>query len=205
MTQGLGKMPINVQDFDVDLASFSAHKCYGLKGCGLLYCQKGISLENLIHGGPQERQRRAGTENLPGISAFGAIAQEGDYILEQSQKLKALRDTLEEDILSSLSGVTIIGQKTERLINTSCFHISGVEGETLFMNLDLKGISVSVGSACGSGKMQSNSILTSMGWSESAGRSALRVSMGLGTTKKHIEYFLKHLKECVKRLRNLSV
>ena len=205
MTQGLGKLPINVQDFNVDLASFSAHKCYGLKGCGLLYCRKGILLENLIHGGPQERKRRAGTENLPGISAFGAIAKEGSLILKESQKLKVLRDNMEEEIVSSLSGVTIIGQKADRLINTSCMHISGVQGETLFMNLDLKGISVSVGSACGSGKMQSNSILTSMAWSEEAAKSAVRVSMGLGTTKKDLQYFSTNLKECVKRLRKLSL
>ena len=204
MTQGLGKLPINVKDFNVDLASFSAHKCYGLKGCGLLYCRKGIPLENLIHGGPQERKRRAGTENLPGISAFGAIAKEGKNILQESQKLKVLRDNMEEEILSSLSGVTVIGQKAYRLANTSCLYISDVEGETLFMNLDLKGISVSVGSACGSGRMQSNSILTSMGWSEEAARSAVRVSMGLETTKKHLEYFQKNLKECVERLRTLN-
>lgn len=205
MTQGLGKLPINVKKFNVDLASFSAHKCYGLKGCGLLYCRKGIPLENLIHGGPQERKRRAGTENLPGISAFGAIAKEGEHILKESQKLKFLRDTMEKEILSSLSDVTVIGQKAQRLINTSCLYISGVEGETLFMNLDLKGISLSVGSACGSGKMRSNSILNSMGWTEEAARSALRVSMGLGTTKKHLKYFQKNLKECVERLRKLNV
>lgn len=204
MTQGLGKLDINVKNFDVDLASFSAHKCYGLKGCGLLYCRKKVPLENLIHGGPQERKRRAGTENLLGISAFGAIAKEGKAILEENQKLKALRDTMEEEILSSLPDVTVIGQKNHRLVNTSCLYISGVEGETLFMNLDLKGISLSVGSACGSGKMQSNSILTSMGWSEEVARSTVRVSMGLETTKNHLEYFQKHLQDCVTRLRTIN-
>ena len=84
MTQELGKRPVDLKDLDIDLASFSAHKCYGLKGCGLLYCRKGVDLESLIHGGPQERQRRAGTENIPGIAAFGAIAKEGKQSLKKA-------------------------------------------------------------------------------------------------------------------------
>ena len=204
MVQGLGKFPIDLKDLDIDLASFSAHKCYGLKGCGLLYCRKGVNLESLIHGGPQERQRRAGTENLPGIAAFGAIAKERQEIIRESQKLETLRDSMEEEILSSLSDVTVIGCQAKRLTNTTCLCISGVEGETLLMNLDLKGISVSVGSACGSGKMESISVLTSMGWTEEEARSALRVSLGVGTKKEHLEYFQKSLKESVDRLRNLS-
>ena len=204
MTQHLGKLPVHLEELGIDLASFSAHKCYGLKGCGLLYCKKGIQLENLIHGGPQERQRRAGTENLPGISAFGAIAEEGEEILRESESLKTLRDDMEKEILSSLSGVQVVGQKTQRLGNTSSLCISGIEGETLLMNLDLKGISVSVGSACGSGKMDSSSTLTAMSLSEEEARSTVRVSLGLGTTKEQIKYFQKTLKECVNRLRSLS-
>ncbi len=203
MVQMLGKTTIDLKELDVDLASFSAHKCYSLKGCGILYCKKGVQLGSLIHGGPQERQRRAGTENLPGISAFGAIAEEREEILRESQKLKILRDAMEKDIMSSLSGVTVIGRKTERLGNTSCLFIYGIDGETLLMNLDLKGISVSVGSACGSGKLESSSTLTAMGWSEEEARSTVRVSLGIGTTKEEIKYFQKSLKDCVNRLRNL--
>ena len=202
MAQMLGKLPIDLKDLDVDFASFSAHKFYGLKGCGLLYCKKGISLDSFIHGGPQERQRRAGTENLPGISAFGAVAKEGQTILKESQKLKFLRDTMESDLLS-LSGVKIIGQSSPRLVNTSCLCISGIEGETLLMNLDLKGICISVGSACGSGKLDSVSSLKAMGWTEQESKNAVRVSLGIGTTEEQIQYFVKHLKECVKRLRKL--
>lgn len=204
MVQMLGKTDIDLKDLDIDLASFSAHKCYSLKGCGLLYCRKGVQLESLIHGGPQERQRRAGTENLPGILAFGAIAKERKKILRESQKLKSLRDTMEEEILSSLSDVTVIGNQTKRLNNTSCLYIAGIQGETLLMNLDLKGISVSVGSACGSGKLESSSMLTAMGWTEEEARSTVRISLGIGTTKKHLKYFQKILKECVNRLRSLS-
>ena len=204
MVQMLGKNSIDLKSVDLDLASFSAHKCYSLKGCGALYCKKGVLPDNLIHGGPQERQRRAGTENIIGISAFGAVAKEGDQILKESQKLKFLRDNMEEEILSSLRNVQVIGSQTQRLDNTSCLLISGIEGETLLMNLDLKGISVSVGSACGSGKMESSAVLTAMGWTEEEAFSTVRVSLGLGTTEKHLKYFQKKLVECVNRLRSLD-
>ena len=204
MVQILGKKQVNLKDLDLDLASFSAHKCYGLKGCGILYCKKGVEMNSLIHGGPQERQRRAGTENLPGITAFGAVAKEGEYILRQNQKLKILRDNMEKEILSSLPNVEVIGHQAPRLDNTSCLYIAGVEGESLLMNLDLKGISVSVGSACGSGKMESSSVLTAMGLTEQEARSSVRVSLGLETTKEQMKYFIKTFIEIVNRLRNLA-
>lgn len=204
MTQGLGKYPIHLKNTELDFASLSAHKCYGIKGCGLLYCKKGLELENLIHGGGQERKRRAGTENVLGIAAFGAIAKESQYILTESQKLKSLRDAMEESILSSISNTFIIGQKSQRLVNTSCIYIANIEGETLLMNLDLKGISVSVGSACSSGKINSHSTLTAMGWSKKISKSVVRISMGLGTTAEQLEYFQNTLQNVVKRLRNLA-
>ncbi len=205
MTQRLGKLPVDLKDLEADLASFSAHKCYSLKGCGILYCRKGGHLENLIHGGPQERQRRAGTENLPGIAGFGAVAEEKDEILKASHKLKALRDNMESEILSSLSGVQVIGSAVQRLNNTSCLQISGVEGETLLINLDLEGISVSVGSACGSGKTDPSSVLMAMGWTEEEARGSVRVSLGLETTKEQLEYFQKKLISSVNRLRSLAL
>lgn len=204
MVQALGKIPIDLKELNVDLASFSAHKFYSLKGCGLLYCKKGISLNSLIHGGPQERGRRSGTENVVGISAFGNVAKEGPEILNKNQNLKSLRDDMEKNILSSLSGVQIMGQSAPRLDNTSCFYIPGIEGETLLINLDLKGISVSVGSACGSGKMESNSIIKAMGWTEEEAKSTLRVSMGVDSNKEQIKYFQKTLVSCVKRLRQIT-
>ena len=204
MVQMLGKQKISLKDLDLDLASFSAHKCYSLQGCGILYCRKGLSLDNLIHGGPQERQRRAGTENLTGITAFGEVAKEAEFILKQSQKLKPLRDSMEQYILSHLKKVELIGSKAPRLNNTSCLCISNVPGETLLMNLDLKGISISVGSACGSGKMESSSVLTAMGWTQKEALSSIRVSMGIETTKEEMDYFQKSLVESVHRLRNLD-
>ena len=129
MVQMLGKVRINLKDLDIDMASFSAHKCYGLKGCGILYCRKGVSLESLILGGPQERQRRAGTENLSGIAAFGAIAKDRENILKGNQKLKFLRDSMEAEILSSILNVQVLGHQSQRLDNTSCLLISGIEGK----------------------------------------------------------------------------
>ena len=204
MVQILGKKKVHLTDLEIDLASFSAHKCYSLQGCGILYCKKGVLLDSLIHGGPQERQRRAGTENLTGISAFSEVAKEGDFILKESQKLKALRDSMENYILSRLKKVEVIGQKADRLDNTSCLCILNVPGETLLMNLDLKGISISVGSACGSGKMESSSVLTAMGWTQVEALSSIRISLGIDTTKEQINYFQKTLVESVNRLRNLE-
>ncbi|MDE0091794.1 MAG: cysteine desulfurase family protein [Oligoflexia bacterium] len=204
MVQILGKKKVDLKDLEIDLASFSGHKCYSLQGCGILYCKKGILLDSLIHGGPQERQRRAGTENLTGITAFGSVAKEGDFILQESQKLKSLRDNMEKYILSSLKKVEIIGHKALRLDNTSCLCISDVPGETLLMNLDLKGIAISVGSACGSGKMESSSVLTAMGFTQKSALSSIRVSLGIDTTKEQMDYFQKTLVESVNRLRNLE-
>ena len=204
MVQLLGKHNLSLKDWAVDLASFSAHKFYGLKGCGLLYCKKGIPLESFIHGGPQERGRRAGTENLPGIAAFGAVAKEGYKILKKHKQIKILRDEMEKDILSSLSGVQVVGAKSPRLNNTSCLLISGVDGETLLMNLDLKGIAVSVGSACGSGKMESSAVLTAMGWGVPSSFGSVRISLGYGTSKKQVSYFKKIFIKTVNRLRQLN-
>ena len=163
-----------------------------------------MSLENLIHGGPQERSRRAGTENLSGIAAFGAISEKGNYFLKTQKDIKKLRDGMEKEILSSISDVEIIGRKVERLPNTSSLFILGIEGETLLMNLDLKGFFISVGSACNSGKINSSSALVSMGFTEREARSCVRVSLGHGIRKKDIDRFVKTLKNVIERLRSLK-
>ena len=204
MVQALGKEVVDMKGLGVDLASFSAHKMYGLKGCGALYCRKGVSPGALIHGGPQERGRRAGTENLSGVSAFGALAEKGDVFIKETEKLKHLRDRMEQGVLSSLSNVKVVGGEAPRLGNTSCLCISGVSGETLMMNLDLKGFSVSVGSACHSGKITADSSLKNMGWTEEEALSSIRVSLGLGTAKRDVDLFVKTLEKTVVRLRSLK-
>ena len=204
MVQMLGKESINLKEMAIDLASFSGHKFYSLKGCGFLYCRKGLSLGNLIHGGPQERKRRAGTENTPGILSLGESARQGPWILEETQKLKDLRDEMEKQVLSSLSHVQVVSCNQNRLPNVSSFLISDIEGETLLMNLDLKGFSVSVGSACQSGKLDSSASLRSMGFTEKEAKSTMRVSLGLGTRKRDVKKFIKTLVQVVNRLRSFK-
>lgn len=203
MVQSLGKEKFSVKEWGVDLASFSAHKVYGLKGCGALYCRKGVILDNLIHGGGQERGRRAGTENLVSIASFGAVLEKGDELVENSRQLKSLRDYLEQKVHSSLSGIKVVGEEASRLSNTSCLYISGVEGESLLMNLDLKGFSVSVGSACSSGKITESSSLRAMGLTAEEAQSSIRVSLGLGIERKDIDLFVENLQAIVTRLRSL--
>ena len=203
LVQALGKEPLDMKSLGVDMASFSAHKVYGLKGCGALYCRKGLVLESLIHGGGQERGRRAGTENLPAIAAFGAALEGADEPVQKARELKPLRDRLEEAVLSALSGVRVVGLKAPRLPNTSCFLFSGVEGEVLLMNLDLKGFSVSAGSACHSGKITASPALLAMGWTAEEARASLRVSLGRGVKKRDIDLFSQTLTETVRRLRSL--
>jgi len=202
--QAIGKTPLHLHKLGVDTASFSAHKCYALKGTGALYCRRQILPENLIHGGPQERNRRSGTENVLGMACFGAIAQRGEEILKYFQEIKLWRNEMEKNILSHISSAQILGQKAKRLNNTSCVYIPGVQGETLLMNMDLKGYSFSVGSACHSGSLNPSSVLQSMGLSEKASRSAFRVSLGLGTKKKDLDAFVDDLINSVKRIRSFS-
>lgn len=203
MVQALGKELFDVKKWGIDLASFSAHKVYGLKGCGALYCRRGVILESLIHGGSQERGRRAGTENLPAIAAFGAVMKQGEQFVKKTRKLKSLRDDLEQAVLSSLPNAEVVGEKAPRLPNTSCFCIAGVEGESLLMNLDLKGFSVSVGSACNSGKIAESPSLRAMGLTEKEARSSIRVSLGCGVKKREVDLFVKTLQKTVTRLRSL--
>ena len=201
--QALGKKPLDVEDLGVDLLSLSAHKCYAFKGCGVLYCKKGLFLENLIHGGSQERKRRAGTENILPICAFGAVAEHGSQILEQNQKIEQYRDQLEETLQKEISDLQVIGKKSPRIGNSSSLWISGVFAETVMMNLDLKGYSVSVSSACHSGSLSPSPVLLGMGYSSTEANCVLRVSLGLGTEEKSLKDFVFVLKQIVERLRKL--
>ncbi len=200
--QALGKIHFDLHKLGVDTASFSAHKFYALKGTGVLYCRKGLLPDNLIHGGPQERNRRAGTENLLGMACFGAVAQKGEEIINYFQQLDTLRDEMEKNILSSLSSSKILGAEGKRLTNTSCIHIPNVQGETLLMNMDLKGYSFSVGSACHSGSLKPSGVLVAMGLGEESARSAIRISLGLGVQREYLDCFVSDLVDSVKRIRS---
>lgn len=202
--QALGKVHLNLSKLGVDTASFSAHKFYALKGTGVLYCRKGLLPGNLIHGGPQERSRRAGTENVLGMACFGAVAQRGKEVLEEFKQLEQMRDDMEQNILSSVSGAKVLGKKGKRLGNTSCIHILEVQGETLLMNMDLKGYAFSVGSACHSGSLNPSGVLVAMGLSEKEARMAIRISLGLGIRKEQLDRFTSDLVDSVKRIRSFS-
>lgn len=204
MVQMLSKSSVDVRDLNLDLASFSAHKCYGLKGCGMLYCKKGVPLESLIHGGSQERSRRAGTENLPGIASFAAIASEKDFFLQKNKTIQALKNNMETQILNDIPRSQVISYKQARLPNTSSILIDGVKGESLLINLDLKGFSVSVGSACSSGRQGGSSVLSAMGFTETEASSCLRISLDYRIRKKDINKFVKALKSSVEKIRSLK-
>ncbi|MDE0152081.1 MAG: cysteine desulfurase family protein [Bdellovibrionales bacterium] len=202
--QALGKIPVDAERLNVDLLSLSGHKFYSLKGAGALYVKKGLSLESLIHGGPQERKRRAGTENVLAICAFGAVAEKGEEVLKQNQEITQWRDQLESIVEKSIQGVRFIGKNHPRVGTCSSIMIDGVFAETVMMNLDLKGYSVSVSSACHSGSIAPSAVLLGMGYSPSEAKCVLRVSFGVGIEWESLKKFADVLKEIVDRLRSLE-
>lgn len=201
--QTLGRISFQVQDPKVDFATFSGHKFYALKGCGVLFSRRGQGLENLIHGGGQERGRRAGTENTLAIASLGLMAKkirlENNYEL-----LKSLRNQLEEQILQLIPDVTITGLAAKRLPNTSSLVISGVHGESLLMSLDVKGFAVSTGAACSSGSPEPSHVLTAIGLSPMEAQASLRLSVGWMTTSEEITAFVLALSKTVAHLRSLK-
>lgn len=199
--QALGKAQINVRDWGVDLASFSAHKFYALKGCGVLYVRKGLRLTSLIHGGSQERKRRAGTENLLAIASLGAMSSQAEKISEKRLYMQELRDFLQDSLKQKISGLEVTGEEAPRLPNTLSVVIPGVDGETLLMNLDMKGFSVSTGAACSSGSPEPSPVLLAMGLTREEAQSSLRVSLGWSTTREQVESFIEELCLVVERLR----
>lgn len=200
--QTLGRVPFSVQEPFVDFATFSGHKFYGLKGCGVLFSRRGQALENLILGGGQERGRRAGTENALAIASVGfmasKIAQESHYDF-----LKSLRDYLEQQIENTISQVTFTARESQRLPNTSSLVIEGVHGESLLMSLDVKGFSVSTGAACSSGSPEPSHVLLAMGLKHEEAQSSLRLSVGWMTTREEIDSFVSALQKTVTHLRSL--
>lgn len=202
--QGLGKSLLKAEHLDVDLASFSAHKFYSLKGCGVLYVKRGTNLDPQIFGGGQERGRRGGTENLLGIAAFAATDGLLKHLDEYNEKAQSLRIYLEEKVTKEIPNVEIVARDVKRLPNTSCFILDRVSGETLLMNLDLKGFSVSTGSACSSGNPEPSAGLLAMGLKHSEAQSTLRVSLGWKTSKNEIDRFVSTLIQVANRLRQID-
>ena len=202
--QAMGKIPLNLSSMGVDLATFSGHKFYALKGVGVLYVKRGVNLENLVHGGGQERGRRGGTENILSIASLGLMAGQSASILDKISQLGELRDRMETKILSEIEGVTITAKDSKRLPNTSSLVISGIDGETLLMSLDMKGFAVSTGAACSSGNPEPSPALLAMGLSREEAQSSLRVSLGYYTTWEELLKFTECLQSVVERLRRLN-
>ena len=202
--QGLGRMPLSVADLGVDLASFAGHKFYALKGVGALWIRKGLWIEPLINGGGQERRRRGGTENALAIASLGLMAERASEVASRAAKMQELRDRMENRILAEIRGVRVTGASGPRLPGSSSMTIEGGDGETLLMNLDLRGFAVSTGAACSSGAPEPSPTLLAMGLSRAEAQSSLRVGLGWGTTEAEIDRFIEALKESVARVRSFA-
>jgi cysteine desulfurase len=202
--QSVGKIPVDVNAFKVDLLSASAHKIYGPKGVGCLYIRKGTKIEPRLFGGGQERKRRPGTENLPGIVGFGKAAELALLELDQEQNLAYLRDRLIKGIMERIPHVQLNGHPTKRVPGNVNVSIRYVEGESLLLNLDMKGIAASSGSACTSGSLDPSHVLLAMGLSHEIAHGSLRMTLGRDNTEEDIDYVLEVLPPIVERLRAMS-
>lgn len=203
--QTIGKIKVNVDDLKVDLLSLSAHKFYGPKGVGALYVRKGTRIYPLLHGGYQERRRRAGTENVAGIVGLGKAAEIAPKeMVQQSRRESNLRDRLEKMIRENINHCQLNGHPTQRLPNTLNISFEFIEGESLILNLDLKGIAASTGSACTSGSLESSHVLMAMGVAPEIAQGSIRFSLGRDNRKEDIDYTVENLVEIVTRLREMS-
>ena len=203
--QSVGKIPVDVNELNVDLLSLSGHKIYGPKGIGALFIRKGTKIEPLIHGGHHERNRRAGTENVPAIVGLGkAVEVVAQKMEEESQHLINLRNKLWKGIKEKIDYVKLNGHPDKRLPNTLNVSFKFVEGESMILNLDLKGIAVSTGSACTSGSLEPSHVLRAMKVEPAIAQGSIRFSLGKGNTEEDIEYVLEVLPEIVFRLRAMS-
>ncbi|HWP43363.1 MAG TPA: cysteine desulfurase family protein [Blastocatellia bacterium] len=202
--QSAGKIPVDVRELKVDLLSISAHKFHGPKGIGALYVRKGVRLAKLLYGGRHERDRRAGTENVPAIVGFGRAAEPARIHLdERMERMRELRDLLEREVMARVESVRINGDVERRLPNISNMSFQGIDGESLLIALDLKGIAVSTGSACASGSLEPSHVLAAMGLSREEVRGSLRFSLSARTTRDEILYTADALEAIVHRLRSL--
>ncbi|MDK2904733.1 MAG: cysteine desulfurase [Eubacteriaceae bacterium] len=203
--QAFGNVPIDVKDLNVDLLSISAHKIYGPKGMGALFIRKGVLIDNLIHGGAQERKKRAGTENTAGIAAFGKAAELAVTDLEENSKhLQTLRDMLIEGVMAKIPQVRLNGHPTKRLPGNVNFCFDYIEGESILLSLDLAGIAASSGSACTSGSLDPSHVLLAIGLPAGVAHGSLRLTIGKHTSQEDIEYVIEQLVVIIERLRKMS-
>ncbi|PYP92933.1 MAG: cysteine desulfurase NifS [Candidatus Angelobacter sp. Gp1-AA117] len=204
--QAAGKVPIDIHKIDCDALSISGHKIHAPQGTGALFIKKGTLIQPLLYGGNHERQRRAGTENLPGIVGLGKAAEIAKNWLAQNgpAEMAAVRDRLENGILRCVEDTGVNGDGAPRVPNTTSIYFDHVEGEALVIALDLKGLSVSSGAACSSGAIEPSHVLLAMGLSHDRARGSLRISLGKQTTSDEIDFALEVIPQTVARLRELS-
>ena len=211
--QAAGKLPLDVNRLGADLLSISAHKIYGPKGAGALYVRSGTPLTPQFHGGHHERDRRPGTENVPGIVGLGKAAELARIRLAggndaassgESERIAAFRDRLEERLLDEVPSVSVNGDAGRRVGNTSNLTFAGAGGESLVIALDLQGIACATGAACSSGAVEPSHVLLAIGLSADDARSSLRFSLGRNTTPEEIDYAIRVIPAVVERLRSLS-
>src|SRR5680860_1157226 len=194
--QAVGKLPLDVRELGVDLLSLSGHKFYGPKGVGALYMRKQVKATPLLHGGAQERRRRAGTSNVPGIVGLGRALELATERME--------RDALREGIQARVPDVHLNGHPSIRLPGALNFRVEGIEGEAMILCLDMNRVGVSSGSACTTGSLEASHVLLAMGIPADEAHGSLRISLGRSTTKEHIDHFLEAFPPIAERLRDMS-
>ena len=203
--QAFGQVPINVDELHIDMLSASGHKFNGPKGIGFLYIRRGVKIRSFIHGGAQERRRRAGTENVPGIVGIGAAAERAERTrIERIGKEQEVRDYLIRRIESEIPYCRLNGDRVKRLPNNVNFSFRFVEGESLLIRLDMKGICASSGSACTSGSLDPSHVLLAIGLPHEIAHGSLRMTLSEEITKEEADYAVEVLKEIVQDLRNMS-
>ena len=203
--QAAGHEPIDVQSMNIDMLSMSAHKFYGPKGVGALYVRKGVRFDNLMFGGAQERNKRPGTDNVPGIVGMAkALEMACEHMEENNLRLLEMRNRLKEGIMNTIPDVRLNGHELKRLSNNLNFSFSYIEGEALLLSLDLRGIAGSSGSACTSGSLDPSHVLLAIGLKHETAHGSLRLTIGDATTDEDIDYVLAELPPIVQRLRDMS-
>lgn len=204
--QAAGKVTIDVNRIGCDLLSISGHKMHAPQGIGALYVRKGTRLQPMLYGGGQERSRRAGTENVPGIIGLGKAAELAKEGLARGDlaRMSEMRDGIEQKILMDIEAVGLNGKGAPRVPNTTNVYFDGIEGEALVIALDLKGLAISTGAACSSGAIEPSHVLTAMGLPPERARASIRVSLGKQNTPEEVDYALNLIAQTVARLRELS-
>jgi cysteine desulfurase len=203
--QTVGHLPVDMKKLPVDLLSMSAHKLYGPKGVGALYIRRGTKITPFMHGGEQEKGRRASTENVPGIVGFGKATEIAKKEMDkEAEELIELRDKLVKGLTRSIEHLHFNGHPDNRLPNNASFCVAFVEGESLVLNLDLEGICASSGSACSSSSLEPSHVLLAMGIPPEQAHGSLRLTLGKWTTEEDIDRVLEVLPRIVKRLRSMS-